>query len=81
MQQRLLQLLQKGGVFAFDPSQKHGVLQIVAVGHIRSLLVLRLCDVVVHQQLSFPLHADTEPQLCQPGQRFPLVPPQPQSRR
>ena len=33
------------------------------------------------QQLPFPLHADAEPQLCQPGQRFTIVPPQPQSRR
>ena len=41
-------LLQKGSVFAFDPSQKHDILQIVAVGHIRILFPLRLCGVVVH---------------------------------
>lgn len=81
MQQCLLQLLQKGGILAFNTGQKHGVLQIMAVGHIRGLFVLRLCRVVVHQQLPFPLHTDTEPQPGQPGQRFALVPPQPQSCR
>ena len=81
MQQCLLQLLQKGGVGAFNAGQKHGILQIMAVGHIRGLFVLRLCRVVVHQQLPFPLHADAEPQPGQPGQRFALVPPQPQSCR
>ena len=81
MQQCLLQLLQKGGVGAFNAGQKHGILQIMAVGHIRGLFALRLCRVVVHQQLPFPLHADAEPQPGQPGQRFALVPPQPQSCR
>ena len=81
VQQRLLQLLQKCSVGAFDPGQKHGILQIMAVGHIRGLLVLRLCRVVVHQQLPFPLHADAEPQPGQSEQCFVLIPPQPQSCR
>ena len=45
------------------------------------LFVLRLCRVVVHQQLPFPLHADAEPQPGQSEQCFALVPPQPQSCR
>ena len=47
--QRILQLLQKGGVLAFQPGQKHGILQIMAIGHIRVFFILRLYGVVIHQ--------------------------------
>ena len=51
----------------------------MAVGHIRGLFILRLCRVVVHQQLPFPLHADAKPQPGQSEQCFALVPPQPRA--
>ena len=77
--QSRFQLPQQSFVLAFQPCQKNGVLQIVAVGHIGG--VPAFGGVKIHQQAALLIRPHGKAQAVQPGKALRVVPAQPQRRR